>query len=158
MVNRTCSNISLKNCQQVCVLIQTPYNKKILSLCVSFCGVYVGSWMVWYRIKSSILRIAAAERKSSYGGNKPLIPEVLPGVFTCSACLWAINMFIYKLRLFHFFLKSSIFIFCFTWISRLKLVGKKSLKYKILNSEPESWQENCWYFTKSFADLTQKGY
>lgn len=43
MVNRMYSSISFKNCQQVCVLIQTPYNKKIPSLCVSFYGVYVGS-------------------------------------------------------------------------------------------------------------------
>lgn len=35
MVNSTCSNISFKNCQQVCVLIQTPCNKENpIPLCI----------------------------------------------------------------------------------------------------------------------------
>lgn len=106
MVNRTYSIKSFKNTNR-CVLIQTPYNKKIPSLYVFFSGVCVGSWMAWFGTKVSFLCNSSNRKKifTKAETNHLESLEILLGLFTCTAWLWAINMFIYKIKLFNFFLK-----------------------------------------------------
>lgn len=88
-----CTAVFLLKMANRCVLIQAPHNKKIPSLCASFFGVYEGSWMPWYGIKMSILYKRSSRKKifSMVETNHSDSLDILPGLFTCTACLRAIK-------------------------------------------------------------------